>query len=130
MNDLYLDGATPPPLRGQKCSACHAVAFPPNPYGCETCGAPASALAEHPLEGRGQLRAFATTFVPPRKDMAAPFTVASIALKDGPVVRALMTVPTDDSLRIGGAVRSVLVADGSAESGPRMQLRFEPVEQA
>lgn len=128
MGDLYIEGTLPPSLRGQRCRVCNAVTFPPNPYGCEKCGATAADLAEHALAGRGRLRAFATTFLSQHKDVPTPFTVASIALDDGPVVRALLTCPTDESLRIGGAVQSVLVAQGPSENGMQMQLRFEPKE--
>ncbi|HEY0942570.1 MAG TPA: OB-fold domain-containing protein [Steroidobacter sp.] len=128
MADLYVEGTLPPSLRGQRCRVCNAVTFPPNPYGCEQCGATGADLAEHALAGRGRLRAFATTFLPPRKDVPAPFTVASITLDDGPVVRALLTCPTDESLRIGGAVQAVLVEQQSSENGMQTQLRFEPKE--
>lgn len=125
MDRLFLEGATPPRLRGQKCTVCNHVAFPPNPYGCEVCGAPKLALAEHPLAGEGRLKAFATTFIAPRKEMELPFTVASIALKDGLVIRALMAAPTDETLNIGDAVQSVLV---TKNAGP--ELRFTLAEKA
>jgi len=125
MTSLFLEGTTPPRLRGQKCSVCNRVAFPPNPYGCEMCGAPVSALTEQPLTGEGHLKAFATTFLAPRKDMEAPFTVASIALKDGPVIRALMTTPTSETLNVGDAVQSVLVTKSE-----KPELRFTRMEKA
>jgi len=127
MTELFLAGMTPPSLRGQRCGACNSLSFPPNPYGCEKCGAPAAELIDHALAGRGRLQAFATTFLAPCKDMPAPFTIASIALEDGPVVRALLTSPTDESLSIGDVVQAVLVKN-STEDGARTQLRFEPVE--
>jgi uncharacterized OB-fold protein len=127
MAQLFIEDSTPPALRGQRCGICDAVAFPPNPYGCEKCGAPATKLIDQALAGRGRLRAFATTFIPPRKDMPAPFTVASIALADGPVVRALLTSPTDESLSIGDEVQAVLVSIPT-ENGAQTQLRFAPVE--
>jgi uncharacterized OB-fold protein len=123
MDGLVLDGGMTPRLRGQKCAACSNIAFPPNPYGCEICGAGASQLADFPLEGRGRLRAFATTQVAHRKDVTAPFTVASITLEGGPVIRALMTGATDQTLKIGDAVRAVVVKD--AGEGAARQLRFE-----
>jgi uncharacterized OB-fold protein len=125
--ELFLADTTPPSLRGQRCGVCGALAFPPNPYGCEKCGATADLLTDQALTGRGRLRAFATTTVPPRKDMPAPFTVASIGLVDGPVVRALLTTPTDESLRIGDEVQAVLVSI-STENGAQTELRFAPVE--
>lgn len=126
MNELFLDATTPPSLRGQACAACSEVSFPPNPHGCETCGATASELSEFPLAGRGRLRAFATTYLPPRKDVDAPFTVAVIALEAGPVIRALMVDPTAEALKVGDAVRARIVTGGD---GAR-QLRFELTEAA
>ena len=122
MKELFLDDVISPRLLGQKCGCCAAVAFPPNPHGCESCGATPERLFDHPLDGYGQLRAFATTHLSSRKDLKAPFTVAVIALDGGPVIRALMTAPTDEGLSVGAAVRAKIV---SLEDGGR-QLRFEP----
>ncbi len=125
MNELFLDRATPH-LLGQQCRACARISFPPNPHGCERCGATAADLSDHPLEGRGRLRAFATTHLSPRRDIPAPFTVAVIELDAGPVVRAFMTCRDSDALAIGDAVRARIVV---SEDGAR-QLRFEPAEKA
>lgn len=125
MSELFLDQTTPH-LLGQQCRTCSTIAFPPNPHGCERCGAPPAELLEHPLEGRGRLTAFATTHLPPRKDMAAPFTVGVIKLDAGPVIRALMTGPTSDALAVGDAVQAQII---TTDKGAR-QLRFEQTEKA
>lgn len=125
MDSLFLGDTVRLRLRGQKCSHCNRVAFPPNPYGCEICGAPKDALLEQPLAGEGRLKAFATTYLAPRKDMEAPFTVASIALKDGPVIRALMREATDETLNVADAVHAVLVTKGETT-----ELRFTRTQNA
>ena len=125
-NALFLENPNGLLLCGQKCAACSTLSFPPNPYGCETCGAPASKLSEHPLEARGRLHAFATTHLAPRNDLAAPFTVAVVALDAGPVIRALMAPATDEGLSVGDRVEAHIIAD---EQG-RSSLRFDRLENA
>jgi uncharacterized OB-fold protein len=57
----------------------------------------------------------------------APFTVASIALDDGPSIRATLTCPTDEALSVGDRVHSVLVPQGTdGEGNETVELRFEP----
>lgn len=98
-------------LRGQRCGNCGHIAFPPNPYGCEVCGMSGDGIADVRLAGRGRLLAFATTNHANQRDIPVPYTVASIELEDGPVIRALMTGPTDDGLKPGDIVEAVIVAD-------------------
>jgi uncharacterized OB-fold protein len=126
--ELYPAQGSRPPLYGQRCSACGRVAFPPNPYGCEVCGAEAESLATQELAGSGTLRAFATVHLHPGMGgIQAPFTVASIALDDGPAVRATLTCPTDEGLSVGDRVHSVLVSQGTdSEGNETVELRFEP----
>src|SRR3546814_232239 len=116
MNQLYVEGGGSLTLRGQKCAICNRIAFPPNPYGCEKCGAPVSDLSDHLLRGRGRLNAFATTWYGSSKTVAVPYTVGVIALEDGPVIRALLTHPTDEALKVGAAVCAVLAPGSAPES--------------
>jgi uncharacterized OB-fold protein len=129
---LYPAEGSPPPLHGQRCSACGRVAFPPNPYGCEACGAAPEALESRDLAGAGTLRAFATVHLHPGLGgIQAPFTVASIALDDGPAIRATLTCPTDEGLSVGDRVQAVLVSQGEDDEGiETVELRFEPEEGA
>ncbi|MEE9279101.1 MAG: OB-fold domain-containing protein [Myxococcota bacterium] len=125
---LYPPGGTHPPLHGQRCGGCGRVAFPPNPYGCEACGAPGAELEPLDLAGAGTLQSFATAYRYQGQDIEAPFTVGSIVLDDGPAVRAILTCRTDEGLAIGDRVRSVLVPRGQDDEGnERVELRFEPV---
>ena len=62
--------------------------FPLQPYGCERCGS----LDLHPkaLSGVGRLLASARVHLHAGKTREAPFTVGSIQLEDGPIVRTLI----------------------------------------
>ena len=124
---LYPPRGERPPLLGQRCTSCGHLAFPPNPYGCEACGAEPQALESCELAGAGQLSAFATVHLHPGKGIEAPFTIGVILLDDGPAVRATLTCRTDDGLTIGDRVHSVLVPQGLDDEGnPIVELRFEP----
>jgi hypothetical protein len=124
--DLYPADRERPPLFGQRCAACGHVAFPPNPYGCEACGAEPERLERRELAGAGALAAFATVHVPAGKGVEPPFTVGVVVLDDGPAVRATLTHRTDAGLAIGRRVRSVLVPAGAdAEGNELVELRFE-----
>ena len=126
MNRLYVGGLPQPSLCGQCCKSCGRISFPPNPFGCEQCGAPPTQLEDRTLKGEGRLEAFATTFHANRKDMKVPYTVASIRLADGPVIRALMVQQTDEGLSVGQTVRAVLTTPGPEGSDADPQLRFMP----
>lgn len=124
---LYPAEGEHPPLFGQRCAACGRVAFPPNPYGCEACGAEPAALEPRELAGAGTLTAFATVHLHQGKGIEAPFTVGVVVLDDGPAVRATLTCPTDEGLSVGDRVRSVLVPQGTDEAGNEVvELRFAP----
>ena len=126
---LFEQGDGVPNLKGQRCNNCGHIAFPPNPYGCEVCGMSGDVVTGVRLAGRGRLLAFATTNHANQRDIPVPYTVASIELEDGPVIRALMTGPTDDGLKPGDIVEAVIVADraGSSAGATGRELRFQPV---
>ncbi len=72
-------------LRGGRCSHCGYVAFPRYEYGCERCGA--AGLDAFALSGRGIVRVSVAVH---RTRDGIPEGVASIALDEGPVIRALL----------------------------------------
>lgn len=124
---LYPASGERPPLLGQRCGGCGHLAFPPNPYGCQACGAEADALDRCELAGAGELAAFATVHRHLAKGIEAPFTVGVIVLDDGPAVRATLTCATDAGLSIGDRVHSVLLSQGTDDAGDEIvELRFEP----
>ena len=128
--ELYApDSADIPSLNGGKCRACGYVFFPPQRYGCESCGAPPEKLEAAELHGCGRLHSYATVHLHQGKDIEAPFTVGLIVLDDGPAVRSLLTNHTDEGLTIGDRMNSVLVAAGADPDGNEMvELRFAKAE--
>lgn len=128
MARLFVEGDGPPRLRGQKCRMCGRVAFPPNPYGCEKCGAPGDMLEDHALAGTGRIVAFATTAHANRPDLEVPYTVASIALDDGPVIRSLMSDGTGSSLAHDDPVETEIVERIQDDRQMLRLLRFRKRE--
>ena len=128
--ELYSpDAADNPSLSGGKCRACGYVFFPPQRYGCESCGALPEQLEAVQLAGRGALHSYATVHLHMGKDIQAPFTIGLIVLDDGPAIRATLTNRTDEGLAIGDRMKSVLVAAGADQTGNEMvELRFAKAE--
>src|SRR5215472_13127136 len=71
-----------PALNGGRCRACSYVFFPPQSYGCESCGASPDQLEPKSLRGEGVLCSFATVHLYQGKDIEAPFTVGVIVLDE------------------------------------------------
>lgn len=128
--ELYSPGsAGTPALNGGKCRACGYVFFPPQSYGCESCGAPPEKLEAAELRGSGRLHSYATVHLHQGKDIEAPFTVGLIVLDEGPAIRSLLTSRTDDGPAIGDRMASVLVAAGNDQDGNEMvEMRFARTE--
>jgi uncharacterized OB-fold protein len=116
-----------PALNGMHCRVCGYVFFPPQSYGCESCGAPTDQLEPKSLRGEGMLASFATVHLHQGKDLEAPFTVGLIVLDDGPAIRAILTQRTDEGLKIGDRMRAVIVEAG-AEGARAKELRFAKQE--
>ena len=128
--ELYSpDSAENPSLNGGICRACGYVFFPPQRYGCESCGAPPEKLEPVQLRGRGRLHSYATVHLHMGTDIKAPFTIGLIVLDDGPAISSTLTNPTDEGLAIGDRMKSVLVAAGTDQAGNEMvELRFAKAE--
>ena len=115
-------------LRGGRC-ACGHVFFPMQRYGCEVCGRAGDALSPVELAGTGALVASARVLMHVRKDRSPPFTVASVRLDAGPVVRTLLDRDTAEPLPVGTRMRMQAVEVGRDEAGePVVDLRFAPAE--
>lgn len=98
-------------LRCRRCGRCGALAFPPQHYGCEACGALDAERAEELVAPVGSVLARATV----QRDVfghAVPYTVVEVALDAGPVIRALAADERGAGLVIGGRVGGVLAPNG------------------
>lgn|SRR5271156_4417528 len=128
--ELYSPDSTGvPSLNGGKCRACGYVFFPPQRYGCESCGAAPEKLDSVQLAGRGRLHSYATVHLYQGKDIEAPFAVGLIVLDDGPAIRSMLTNRTDAGLAIGDRMASLLVAAGTDQEGNELvELRFARAE--
>jgi len=124
---LYTIGKEgPPSLNGGRCRNCGYVFFPPQQFGCESCGAPAEQLETVTLAGRGKLHSFATVHLHQSKSIEAPFTVGVILLDDGPAIRSILTSRAGEGLQAGDRMSATTVRQGVDEQGRDvMELRFE-----
>jgi uncharacterized OB-fold protein len=123
---LYREGGTGavpdhPALLGGRCNACGYVFFPMQRYGCEKCGS--SDLADHAISGKGKLLASARVHLYAGKNRQAPFTVVSVRLDDGPIVRTLLE-GLDSELKPGATVTTTLAGVSDADGNPKRDLRF------
>ena len=109
-----------PALLGGSC-ACGYVFFPMQAFGCERCGR--TDVKERALSGRGRLLASARVHLHAGKHRQAPFTVGSIALEDGPIVRTIL-IDDDRTFHPGDQIVTTLVEVRDAEGQPHRDLRF------
>lgn len=115
-----------PPLVivGHRCQSCERVAFPPDPYGCEQCGAEADQLDPIDLRAQGTIHSVATVHRHHGDSMETPFTVATIVLADGPSVKAVLIGDTADAA-VGTDVVGVTEVTGQDDDGHELvDLRF------
>ncbi len=127
--ELYSISSEHPALNGRRCASCGYVFFPPQSYGCESCGAPPDQIEPAQLAGRGVLNSFATVHHHQGRGIEVPFTVGVIVLDDGPAVRSVLTARTDEGLCNGDRMLSALAACGTNEEGKELvELRFTKTE--
>jgi len=77
-------------LRATRCRKDGVVAFPPERFGCQKCGAFGEDLEELLIPARGRITAATVVHRHRGPGPKAPFTIASIALDAGPYVNALL----------------------------------------
>lgn len=112
-----------PALLGAVCARGH-VFFPLQRYGCERCGS--LDLEPKALSGVGRLLASARVHMHAGKGREAPFTVGSIQLEDGPIVRTLIEAGEGATLGAGTRMATTLLAVADADGRECLDLRFEP----
>lgn len=117
--------ADPPLLIGHRCNKCQRAAFPPDPFGCERCGAMPSDLAPLELSPTGVIHAVATVHRHHHPRPETPFTVATITLDEGATVKGVMT-GDPETAQIGSRVHGVLELWEVADDGTEVvDLRFK-----
>jgi uncharacterized OB-fold protein len=116
----------PPTIIGQVCGRCGRRAFPPDPYGCEQCGASVDELEPIEMEATGVIHAVAQVHRHHHPRPETPFTVATVVLDDGVTLKGVLTGEVDGA-RVGSRVRGVTVPWDRDEDGTEVvDLRFEP----
>lgn len=111
---LYDPDASSPVLTGSRCGECDSIFFPPLAIGCEVCGH--EGIESIPIAAAGTLYSVATVHRHSGKGIEAPFTVAEIALDDGPLIRALLAEPAEREA-IGRRVKAVWTVLRTDEAG-------------
>lgn len=93
-------------IDGSRCGACGLVAFPPERYGCERCGALTADHEPLGLAAAGTVTARATVHRHHQPTPATPFVVVEVALDAGPVLKALFAgaTPPPFGARVAGTV--------------------------
>lgn len=115
---------SPPTIVGQECRACGRRSFPPDPYGCEACGATVEQLSPTELTATGVIHALATVHRHHHPRPETPFTVATIVLDDGITLKAVLE-GDPAAARVGSRVRGITVPWETDDDGTDVvDLRF------
>lgn len=113
---------------GHQCRRCDRRAFPPDPYGCERCGADASQLDSVGLPPTGVVHAVAQVHRHHHDYPAIPFTVATIVLDDGITLKGILDDNDEDNAGgtgIGDRVTAIAVPWRHDDDGNEiLDLRF------
>lgn len=95
-------------LSGGRCGCGH-VFYPWQSFGCERCGAAGEALSPFLLSGRGHLLSSARVRRHQGDKRPVPFTVVTVKLEEGPIVRTLLSEGCDvKTLSVGTELQAVL----------------------
>lgn len=114
-------------LVGEVCPSCHEKIFPPRDV-CPSCRTNAKTLYQ--FSGKGKIYSYTTVFdAPEGYEGMVPYTVALIALEEGPLITAQLTDVDYGHIAIGDNVE--MVTRKLLEDGPRGQIvygyKFRPV---
>ena len=122
-NPELLGLTDPPTIYGFRCMDCNRVAFPPDPYGCEKCGATPDRFETAALAPTGRIHSLATVHRHHHPSPETPFTVATITLDDGPTLKAVLV--GSDKPTVGASVVGCLEPWDVDEDGIEIvDLRF------
>jgi uncharacterized OB-fold protein len=123
----------PPAIVAHRCRRCGRQAFPPDPYGCERCGAPGDELEPIELAAVGTIHALATVHRHHHPRPETPFTVATIVIDgdaggEGVTLKAVLA-GDEAGARVGARVEGVVVAWETDEDDTEIvDLRFRVAE--
>lgn len=114
-------------LRGEICECCGHHIFPPRDV-CPACHQPADEPFAY--SGEGTIYSYSTVYEPPRGyEQFAPYIVALVRLKEGPLVTAQLTDIEPEQVQIGMPVE--MVTRVLREEGPDGMIiygyKFRPV---
>ena len=121
---IRLPPGQPPVIVGQVCQACGRRSFPPDPYGCEACGATADQLSATELGSAGVIHAVATVHRHHHPRPETPFTVITVVLDDGITLKGVLEGDPAAAV-VGARVQGVTVPWETADDGAEVvDLRF------
>jgi uncharacterized protein len=96
-------------LPASRCRRCGLVAAPPEPFGCEECGALPAEHDRTDLVAFGRVKSFATVWRHAKAEPTTPFTVVHVLLDDGPALKGVIAGDAAaGGLRIGDRVTGAL----------------------
>ena len=101
----------PSELAASRCPQCGLLAVPPEPFGCERCGAPAAPLSAASVSSAGVVVGHAVVHEHARPEPPTPFVVVEVRLDDGPVLRSLLRGAGPGDVDLGDRV------EGATEAG-------------
>lgn len=119
--DLWIEKGSEIFLRGVRCSNCGSILFPPQPYGCEACGAEGGSLEDFEFSSQGTLHSFTTVYVHPK--IETPYQVAEVQTEARQYVRARLDHPDP---QVGDAVIGCIQINDDDDA----QFVFVPTSQA
>ena len=115
-------------LQGEVCPHCNAKIFPPRDV-CPECGG--EAKTPFTFSGLGEVYSFTSVKTAPVGfEQQAPYTIALIKLKEGPMISAQLTDLGDEPVKIGMPVEMVtrkIRNDGNEFGIIAYGYKFRPV---
>ena len=108
-------------VSASRCMGCGRVCTPPEPFGCEQCGALPGSFEAIEVELAGVVHSTATVHRHHRPEPPTPFTVVEVVLDAGPALKGVLAVESPN-VEIGDRVQGslqdgLLVLETAAETG-------------
>ncbi|MCA9511337.1 MAG: Zn-ribbon domain-containing OB-fold protein [Myxococcota bacterium] len=123
LSQPHWDGCREGELRVQRCTACGALEFIPQPV-CTACFT--EALEWTRVSGRGEVYSFSVVHRPQRPEFRAPYVVAIVALEEGAHMLTNLVDVAPDDVRIGMPVEVAFHRASDAITLPYFRPRAAP----